>query len=103
MQNAAGFSTLRHRLQLHGQLASPLLMCGLVLVGAGFALRPGRRLHPVRLVAAGAAAGLGLLVASNLVLALGAAGRLPVLLAAWGPAAFCIAAGAAALLRSEDG
>lgn len=102
-QEQAGLSSLRHRLQLHTLLASPALLCGLVLVAAAFVLHPGRRLHPVAVAAAGAATGLVLLLCSDLVTALGAAGRLPPILAAWAPAAFCIVAGTAALLRSEDG
>lgn len=102
-QERAGLSSLRHRLQLHTLLASPALLLGLVLVAAAFVLHPGRRLHPVAVAAAGAATGLGLLLCSDLVMALGAAGRLPAILAAWAPAAFCIVAGTAALLRTEDG
>ncbi len=102
-QERAGLSSLRHRLQLHTLLASPALLFGLVLVAAAFVLHPGRWLHPAAVAAAGAATGLGLLLCSDFVIALGAAGRLPVMLAAWAPAAFCIVAGTAALLRTEDG
>lgn len=102
-QERAGLSSVRHRLQFHTLLASPVLLCGLVLIAAAFVLHPGRRLHPAAVAAAGAATGLALLVSADFVTALGTAGRLPAVLAAWAPASFCLTAGAAALLRSEDG
>ncbi len=99
----AGFSALAHKLRLQNLIASPFLLCGLVLVAAAFALHPGRRVYPARIAAMGVATGLGLFLASDLVLALGAAGQVPVPLAAWAPALICLLAGTAALLHFEDG
>ncbi len=100
---SAGFSALRHRLHLHGMLASPVLLCAMVLIAATIALRPGRRGGTSRLVAGGLATGFALYVASDIVFALGLSGRVPVELAAWAPASVCMLLGITTLLHLEDG
>ncbi len=99
----AGFSALRHRLYFQSLLASPLLMIGMVMVAAVFSLRLPRRGKIGMLVAAGAGTGFLLFFFHNLVQTLGAAGSLPVGIAAWTPALIMIIGGTAMLLHLEDG
>ena len=99
----AGFSALRHRLHWYSLLAVPVLLCAMVLVAAPFSLRLARRGGTGLLIAGAAIAGFTLYVASDVVLAFGLAGTLPVPLAAWTPALVSVALGAALLLHLEDG
>ena len=101
MLEAAGFSALRHRLHYHATLASPMLLCAMVLIAATFSLRPGRRGNG-HLVAGGLATGFSLYIASDLIAALGLSGRLPVELAAWAPASICLLLGGTTLLHLEE-
>ena len=102
MLESAGFSALRHRLHYQSLLASPLLLCAMVLIAATFSLRPGRR-RTGRLVAAGIGTGFVFYILSDLISAMGLSGRLPVDLAAWAPAAICLLLGGTMLLHQEDG
>ncbi len=99
----AGFSALRHRLYWQSLLASPLLLVGMVMVAAVFSLRLPRRGKLGMMVTAGAATGFGLFFFNDLVQTLGAAGTLPVVVAAWTPALIVLIASAATLLHLEDG
>jgi lipopolysaccharide export system permease protein len=100
---AAGFSGLRHRLHWQGLLASPLLLCAMVLLAATASLRLTRRGGVMLLVGFGVAAGFLLYVTVDLSQALGLAGSVPVLLAAWAPAAAATLLGLAMLFHLEDG
>jgi lipopolysaccharide export system permease protein len=101
MMESAGFSALRHRLHFHKLLASPLLLCAMVLIAAAFTLRPGRR-GTGGFIAAGLATGFGLYIASDFVFAFGLSGRIPVELAAWTPSAVCLLIGSTMLLHVEE-
>lgn len=103
MLENAGFSALRHRQYWHSLLAGPFLMAGTVLVAAVFSLRMPRRGRIGLLVAAGITSGFLLRFFSNIILAFGSAGTLPVMLAAWSPALVVITIGVALLLHLEDG
>ncbi len=103
MLENAGFSALRHRLYWHSLLASPFLMAGTVLVAAVFSLRPPRRGKIGLLIVAGITTGFLLHFFTDIVFALGSAGTLPVMLAAWTPAIVVLMIGAALLLHLEDG
>lgn len=94
----AGFSALRHRIHWHSVLSAPLLLAGMVLVGATFSLRMPRRGGSGLMIAAGVFAGFILYVFSDVVLALGLSASIPVLLAAWAPAAVTVLVGTGALL-----
>jgi lipopolysaccharide export system permease protein len=100
---AAGFSAQRHRLQLHALLATPVLLCAMVLIAASFSLRPSRRGGTVYFVSAGVFAGFLLYFLSDVVYALGLSATVPVVLAAWTPAGVCTLFGVAMLLHLEDG
>lgn len=99
----AGFSALRHRLDWNSRLAQPFLLCAMVLIAATFSLRHVRRGGAMVLAAAGIGTGFLLFFMSDVIGALGASGSIPVILAAWSPAAICGLLGAAVLFHLEDG
>lgn len=99
----AGFSALRHKLHYHSLMAMPALLAGMLLLSAVFSLRQARRGKTGSLIVLGVASGFLLYFATNLIYALGAAGSLPVALAAWAPSLVVIMFAAAALLHFEDG
>lgn len=100
---AAGFSAVRHRLYWHSTLATPVLLCAMVLLAATFSLRLTRRRFTGLLIAVGVMTGFLLYFVSDVVFALGLAGNLPVVLAAWTPAGASALFGLALLFHLEDG
>lgn len=100
---SAGFSALRHRLHLHQELAQPLLLCALVLIAAAISMRPQRQKGVGALIVVGVGVAFMLYVATDVVSALGASGRLPIALAAWAPSAVATLLGTAVLFHLEDG
>ena len=100
---AAGFSAVRHRLHFHSLLAVPFLLCAMVLIAATFSLRLTRRGGTGLLILGGLFAGFLLYFLTDVVLALGVSGGLPVVLAAWAPAGVFTLLGLAMLLHLEDG
>jgi lipopolysaccharide export system permease protein len=99
----AGFTAVRHRLHWHSLLASPLLLCAMVLIAATFSLRLGRRNGNLTWITTGLFFGFFLYFMTDLVFALGLSSRIPEVLAAWTPATVTILLGAASLLHLEDG
>ena len=99
----AGFSAIRHRLQLHRLLATPVLLAAMILLAATFSLRPQRRGRVGLVILSGVLAGFLLYFLSNFVFALGLSARIPVVLAAWTPAGVSMMLGIATLLHLEDG
>lgn len=100
----AGFAAIRHRMYFQSLLATPFLLCGMVLLSAPFSLRPNMRSGGVLLRLGGVVvAGFALYFFSRLVYALGQTSTLPELLATWSPAAVALALGAVGLLHLEDG
>jgi lipopolysaccharide export system permease protein len=99
----AGFSPVRHRLHWHALLASPLLLCAMVLIAATFSLRMTRRGGTMPWACAGLFFGFFLYFMSDLVFALGLSSRIPEVLAAWTPATVTTLLGVASLLHLEDG
>lgn len=99
----AGFSALHHRMYWHSTLASPLLLCAMVLVAAVFSLRLPRRGRVGILIVAGMLTGFMLHFLTNLMFAFGQSGELPVVLAAWAPAMVSLMLGGGLLLHLEDG
>jgi len=101
---SAGFSASRQRLYFQSLLASPLLLCGMVLVAAVFSLKPYLRSGGAVLrIAMAAAAGFLLYFFSKVVYALGLQATLPVGLAAWAPPMVTGFASIGALFHLEDG
>lgn len=103
MAEAAGFSAKRYRLHFYDLLATPILLCTMVLVGSVFSLRSSRQGGLVQLVLGGVLAGFMLYFLSDLALALGKSGVLPPFLAAWAPAIVAMLLGLAVLFHLEDG
>ena len=99
----SGFSAIRHRLHFQSLLALPLLCATMALVGAGFSMRPARRGGVARMIGGGVAAGFALFMISKIAEEFGQSGALPVLLAAWVPAASGLMLAVALLLHMEDG
>lgn len=100
---AAGFSAVRHRLHWHAILTIPVLLCAMVLLAAAFSLRLTRAGNTGWLIAAGVATAFLLYFVSDLTYAMGLAGKLPVVLAAWTPAVATLILGLAMLFYLEDG
>lgn len=103
LMEAAGFSALRHKLQLHRLLAVPVLFAAMILLSATFSLRPQRRGRVGLVILAGVLIGFLLYFLSNFVFALGLSAKIPVILAAWAPAGISMLLGFATLLHLEDG
>ena len=99
----AGFSAVRHKLQLHRLLAIPLLFAAMVLLAATFSLRPQRRGRVGVVILSGVLTGFLVYFVSNFVFALGLSAKIPVVLAAWTPAGVSTMLGIAMLLHLEDG
>ena len=99
----AGFSAIRHRLHWHVLLATPLLMCSMVLIAATFTLRQSRRGGTVYIVSGGVLTGFMLYFFSDVIFALGLSDSIPVTLAAWTPSGVATLLGLAMLLHLEDG
>ncbi len=99
----AGFSAVRHRLHWHALLASPVLLCAMVLIAATFSLRLTRKGGTVIWASTGLFFGFLLYFVSDLVFALGLSSRIPEILAAWTPATVSGLLGIAGLLHLEDG
>ena len=75
----------------------------MVLIAATFSLRLTRRGGTGLLVLGGLIAGFLLFFLTDVVLALGMSGSIPVILAAWAPAGVFTLLGLAMLLHLEDG
>ena len=103
MLEKAGFAARKHLLHWHSLLATPLLLCAMVLIAATFSLRLNRRGGIGLLTIGGVLAGFLLYFLTDLVLALGASGAIPVALAAWTPAGVSSLLGLAMLFHLEDG
>jgi lipopolysaccharide export system permease protein len=99
----SGFSSIRHRLHFQALLALPLLAATMCLVSAGFSMRPARRGGVAKMIGSGVAAGFALFVVSKIAEEIGQSGPLPVVLAAWAPAAAGLMLAVALLLHTEDG
>jgi lipopolysaccharide export system permease protein len=101
---SAGFSANRQKLYFQSLLSSPLLLCAMVLVAAVFSLKPNLRSGGmlIRLVG-GVVSGFVFYFFSKVIYALGLSSTLPVVLAAWTPAAVTSLFGISVLFHLEDG
>ena len=99
----AGFSALHHRMYWHAIMASPILLCAMILIGAVFSLRLPRRGGVMLLIVAGVLTGFMVHFFTNLIYAFGQSGEIPVVLAAWAPSMIALMVGGGLLLHLEDG
>ena len=98
----AGFPAVRHRLHFQRLLATPLLLCTMVLIGTAFSLRMPRQGGTVIWGCAGLALCFLIYFMSDLTMAFGLAMRIPELLAAWTPVAVTALVGITGLLYAEE-
>ncbi|HQT86320.1 MAG: LPS export ABC transporter permease LptG [Acidiphilium sp. 37-64-53] len=99
----SGFSPTRHELAFQSLLSLPLLCATMALVAAGFSMRPARRGGAAQMLGAGLVCGFALFMLSDVAEQFGKSGALPVILAAWAPAAAGLMLALALLLHLEDG
>lgn len=100
---AAGFSARIHRTFFHMELALPILLAAMVLVGAGFTMRHTRFGRAGLMVLLALAMGFSLYFIRNFAAILGENGQIPVVLAAWGPPVAALLLPIGLLLHLEDG
>jgi lipopolysaccharide export system permease protein len=101
---AAGFSALPHRLYWQSLLASPFMLCAMVLVASAFYLTVSNRLQGWMLRgAAGIGTGFVVYFLNHFTYALGLSATLPLALAAWAPTVATTMFGVAYLFHREDG
>lgn len=99
----AGFSANRHKVWFQMELARPLFLMAMVLVGAAFTMRH-TRLGGTGIAVLGAVMlGFGLYYIRNFAQILGENGQLDPLLAAWAPPVASMLLATGLILRSEDG
>jgi lipopolysaccharide export system permease protein len=99
----AGFSGLRHRLHLESELATPVLVAAMVLIGAAFSLRPQRFGQTGVMILLAILAGFSLYFIRDFASSLGASGEVPLRVAAWAPPLAAILLALGLLLHLEDG
>ncbi len=99
----AGFSARIHRTFFHMELALPLLLVAMVLVGAGFTMRHTRFGRTSLMVLTALILGFSLYFLRNFAAILGENGQIPILLAAWGPPVASVLLPLGLLLHLEDG
>ena len=101
--NEAGFASQRQSLFLQSELARPLLVVAMVLIGAGFSMRHARFGQTGLMVLIAVFSAFLLYALKSVAEALGAAYEIPIELAAWGPPAAGILLTMGLLLHLEDG
>ena len=99
----AGFSARKHLVWLQMELAMPLLLAAMVLVGAGFTMRHARFGRTGLMVLLAMASGFAIFFLRNFAQVLGENGQIPVLLAAWSPPVAATLLALSLLLHLEDG
>ncbi len=85
------------------ELATPLFLVAMVLIGAGFTMRHTRFGHTGAMVLMALVFGFGIYFIRNFAQILGENGQIPVLVAAWTPPVAAILMSLGILLHLEDG
>ena len=99
----AGFSARRHSVWLQMELARPLFLVAMVLIGAAFTMRHTRFGGTGVAVLFSLLLGFGLYYIKNFAQILGENGQIPIALAAWAPPLAALMLGLGLLLHTEDG
>jgi len=99
----AGFSARMHRVWFQMELAMPLFLAGMVMVGAGFTMRHTRFGRTGQMVLMALLLGFGLYFVRNFAQILGENGQIPIMLAAWAPPVAAVLLSLGLLLHLEDG
>lgn len=100
---SAGFSAKRHRIWMQSELALPLFLLAMMLVGAGFTMRHQRGGQTGMMTLLAILSGFGLYFVRNFAQVLGENGQIPVALATWAPPAAALMLAIGLLLHKEDG
>ena len=101
--DAAGFSGLTHRVWFQMELANPLMLMAMILIGSAFSMRQTRAGRTGSMVLTALLLGFGVFFLRNFAQVLGENGQLPVALAAWLPPIAAIMLASGIILRLEDG
>jgi lipopolysaccharide export system permease protein len=101
--DAAGFSALTHRTWLQMELANPIMLAAMVMIGAAFTMRHARGGGIGKMVLTALLLGFGVFFARSFAQTLGETGQLPVPLAAWSPPVAGVMLALGLLLQKEDG
>lgn len=99
----AGFSARRHTVWFQMELARPLFLTAMVLIGAAFTMRHARAGGTGVAVLIAVMLGFSLFYIRNFAQILGENGQIPVLLAAWAPPVASVMLALGLLLNMEDG
>ncbi|MGR3542457.1 MAG: LPS export ABC transporter permease LptG [Hasllibacter sp.] len=99
----AGFSARQHRMHLWAEIASPLFLVAMALIGAAFATGQQRGGRTGLAIGGALLTGFALYFLRNFAAVLGTGGAIPIPLAAIVPPLAAILAGLALLLHREDG
>ena len=99
----AGFSARSHRVWLHMELALPMMLGAMVLIGAGFTMRHTRFGRTGIMVLASLGIGFAIYFVRNFGQILGDNGHIPPMLAAWSPPVAAVLLSIGILLHFEDG
>ena len=100
----SGFSAIKHQMRYLSLIASPFMLCAMVLVAALFALRPNMRRGGVMfLIVGGIASGFLVYFSSQVIYAFGLNGYIPIELAVWAPILITAMISVSVLLHLEDG
>ncbi len=100
---AAGFSANRHQVWLQMELASPVFLVSMVMIGAAFTVRHQRGGRTGLMVLLSILLAFAIYFLRNFAQILGENGELPALLAAWAPPLAAIGLSLGLLLHNEDG
>jgi lipopolysaccharide export system permease protein len=99
----AGFSARAHRVWLQMELALPLMMVAMVLIGAGFTMRHTRFGRTGLMVMTALGIGFAMYFIRNFAQILGENGQIPAYLAAWSPPLAATLLSFGIILNLEDG
>lgn len=99
----AGFAARQHRVWFHMELASPLFLISMVLIGAGFTMRHTRFGKTGLMVLLAVLMGFAMFFLKTFAQVLGDTGKIPVVLAAWTPPIAGVLLSLGLLLHTEDG
>ena len=99
----AGFSARRHLVWMHGELARPLFLVAMLLIGAGFTMRPARLGRTGLAVLTAVLLGFGLYYVRDFAQILGESGQISPALAAWVPPCASVLLALGLVLHMEDG
>jgi lipopolysaccharide export system permease protein len=100
---SAGFSARAFQVWLQSELAKPLFLVVMVLIAAGFTMRHIRAGNRAQMVIIAVMLGFGIFFFRNIAEVFGQNGKVPVMLAAWGPTAAASLLAVSLLLHLEEG